>query len=653
MGMIGVPGPPGRGLPGSKGDTGPAGAPGPVGEQGVGIPGPKGDRGTPGLMGSPGLKGEGYPGPQGPPGLPGLPGEMGPEGKGVPGPKGDRGSHGSPGPSGPPGIGLIGEKGALGQPGPAGEAGLPGEGIQGPKGEPGFQGQPGPRGPPGDGHPGEKGDRGNPGERGRKGDRGEFGQPGQTGQVGLPGEKGEAGLSREEVIRIMREICGCGIRCRDSPLELVFVIDSSESVGPENFEVVKDFVNALIDRAAVSREATRVGVVLYSHVDLVVVSLQQNLGRTRQDHVKAAVRKMPYLGEGTFTGSALRTATQLFQVARPNVCKVALVLTDGQADRRDDVKLEDAAAQAHAAGVEVFVIGVVRRNDPLYDDFAAEMNTMASDPDHEHVYLIDDFMTLPTLESKLLSRICEHDDGSLFRPIPNFQFPNGHSPPPGKTDKPTYDSDPYRPDNDLYRPGNVPYRPDNDFYRPDPYRPESEIYRPDKQPQPPVEPERPPFPDRSPPFPDRSPPFPDRSPPFPDDADGNSLDDNEIEIGHSTSLYEEPFDPLPEFTVESPGVKVMSEVIAMVGPQTPTNWHSNLATPPVPTQPPPPPPADGFVQEVGCGQDLDPGPCRQYEVRWYYDPEANSCAQFWYGGCQGNRNRFESEDLCKKACVKT
>lgn len=172
------------------------------------------------------------------------------------------------------------------------------------------------------------------------------------------------------------------------------MIDSSESVGPENFEVVKDFVNALIDRTTVSREATRVGVVLYSHVDLVVVSLQQNLGR--QEDVKAAVRKMPYLGEGTFTGSALRTATELFQVARPGVRKVALVLTDGQADRRDSVKVEDAAAQAHTAGVEVYVIGVVKRNDPLYADFASEMNIMASDPDQEHVYLIDDFMTLPS-----------------------------------------------------------------------------------------------------------------------------------------------------------------------------------------------------------------------------------------------------------------
>uniref|UniRef100_A0A8C7Z298 BPTI/Kunitz inhibitor domain-containing protein n=1 Tax=Oryzias sinensis TaxID=183150 RepID=A0A8C7Z298_9TELE len=55
----------------------------------------------------------------------------------------------------------------------------------------------------------------------------------------------------------------------------------------------------------------------------------------------------------------------------------------------------------------------------------------------------------------------------------------------------------------------------------------------------------------------------------------------------------------------------------------------------------------------GCSQPLDPGPCRFYRVRWYFDPQANSCAQFWYGGCHGNQNNFETEEICRKACVFT
>uniref|UniRef100_A0A3P9MX85 BPTI/Kunitz inhibitor domain-containing protein n=1 Tax=Poecilia reticulata TaxID=8081 RepID=A0A3P9MX85_POERE len=54
----------------------------------------------------------------------------------------------------------------------------------------------------------------------------------------------------------------------------------------------------------------------------------------------------------------------------------------------------------------------------------------------------------------------------------------------------------------------------------------------------------------------------------------------------------------------------------------------------------------------GCSQYLDPGPCRDYMVKWYYDATSNSCAQFWFGGCQGNQNRFDTEKKCRETCVK-
>uniref|UniRef100_A0A8C6TNY8 BPTI/Kunitz inhibitor domain-containing protein n=1 Tax=Neogobius melanostomus TaxID=47308 RepID=A0A8C6TNY8_9GOBI len=54
-----------------------------------------------------------------------------------------------------------------------------------------------------------------------------------------------------------------------------------------------------------------------------------------------------------------------------------------------------------------------------------------------------------------------------------------------------------------------------------------------------------------------------------------------------------------------------------------------------------------------CARPLDPGPCRDYLVRWYYDPIADSCAQFWFGGCGGNGNRFETERSCLQTCVRT
>ncbi|KAF5899097.1 collagen alpha-1(XXVIII) chain-like, partial [Clarias magur] len=415
QGLPGIIGPPGRGMPGSKGDPGPPGVPGLIGETGIGISGPKGERGLPGPVGAQGLKGEGYPGPPGPPGTRGLPGEQGPEGTGFPGPKGDRGFAGPPGPVGPPGMGLLGPKGFVGLPGKPGPPGLPGEGIQGPKGEPGFQGLMGPRGAPGEGFPGQKGDRGFWGQKGHKGDKGGQGEPGQTGPTGIQGQKGEPGLTREEVVKLIKSICGCGVTCRFNPLELVFVIDSSESVGPDNFDIIKDFVSALIDRISVKPNVTHVGIVLYSHLTTVISELSQPLSHT---DVKSAVRRMHYMGEGTYTGSAIHQANQLFLSARPGVQKVAVVITDGQADQRDVVKLEDAVRDAHASNIEMFVIGVVNQSEPFYESFQRELESIASDPDEEHLYVISDFRTLTALENKLVVKLCESSDG-LFAQTPS------------------------------------------------------------------------------------------------------------------------------------------------------------------------------------------------------------------------------------------
>uniref|UniRef100_A0A3Q3ES69 BPTI/Kunitz inhibitor domain-containing protein n=1 Tax=Labrus bergylta TaxID=56723 RepID=A0A3Q3ES69_9LABR len=59
-----------------------------------------------------------------------------------------------------------------------------------------------------------------------------------------------------------------------------------------------------------------------------------------------------------------------------------------------------------------------------------------------------------------------------------------------------------------------------------------------------------------------------------------------------------------------------------------------------------------FSQAESCSHVLDPGPCRDYVVKWYYDATANSCAQFWFGGCKGNSNQFETEKSCRDTCVK-
>lgn len=61
--------------------------------------------------------------------------------------------------------------------------------------------------------------------------------------------------------------------------------------------------------------------------------------------------------------------------------------------------------------------------------------------------------------------------------------------------------------------------------------------------------------------------------------------------------------------------------------------------------------SESRVLDPRCDHILDQGTCRDYNIYWYYDKQANACAQFWYGGCGGNDNRYQTEDECKKTCV--
>uniref|UniRef100_A0A668B022 Collagen alpha-1(XXVIII) chain n=1 Tax=Myripristis murdjan TaxID=586833 RepID=A0A668B022_9TELE len=595
-GLAGLPGLPGEdGAPGQKGEPGLVGQRGPEGAPGIGIQGEKGDqgqRGIRGLHGPPGISGPS--GPKGEPGIPGRLGMPGPSGRAIAGPKGDAGPPGPSGPVGETGHGLPGPKGDRGHSGFPGPAGPKGEGFPGPVVW--FQGVTGPRGPPGEGFPGAKGDRGLQGERGVKGVKGDIGDPGIPGEAGRPGAKGEAGLTREDIIKLIKEICGCGVKCKERPMELVFVIDSSESVGPENFEIIKDFVTRLVDRTTVGRNATRIGLVLYS----LDVHLEFNLARymTKQD-VKQAIRRMPYMGEGTYTGTAIRKATQeAFFSARSGVRKVAIVITDGQTDKREPVKLDIAVREAHAANIEMYALGIVNSSDPTQAEFLRELNLIASDPDSEHMYLIDDFNTLPALESQLVSQFCEDENGALIYNRITNGYGNGNN---GHGNGYRYNgagNNGYgNNDNQNQRNINSHIRGRGDTFT-----------------------------------------LPISADPLPvqveEDDEGEDLD--------FTTRVTGSFLPVREITHSN--VEVASSSSASSASSSSSSATKSCISHTISL-------SESLRLDPRCDLSLDQGTCRDYVIRWYYDRQANACAQFWYGGCGGNDNRYETEDECKKMCV--
>ncbi|XP_053185160.1 collagen alpha-2(VI) chain-like [Scomber japonicus] len=403
IGRIGTPGckgepgdkgpdgyPGNAGEPGGKGNNGEQGHPGRPGRDGppgpIGERGPKGDRGNHGMPGQPGNKGapgrEGLPGPkgdkgrigeygqkggQGPDGRKGEKGDRGPLGiRGQPGEDGFKGSKGNPGlpgprgqagePGGPGGNGTVGN---IGDPGPRGDPGP--NGLKGDKGRQGFS-YPGPRGPTGDkgltgkkgvrggrGECGAKGEPGTPGPKGDKGGPGPFGEPGprgpngDTGPDGGPGGPGDPGLNDCDVMSYIRETCGC-CDCEKhcGALDIIFIIDSSESIGLTNFTLEKNFVINTINRLGsmasdpMSTTGTRVGVVQYSHLGTFETIHIDDPNIDSLSSFKNAVKNLEWIAGGTYTPSALKFAyDNLFKKSRTRAKVSVVVVTDGRYDPND------------------------------------------------------------------------------------------------------------------------------------------------------------------------------------------------------------------------------------------------------------------------------------------------------------------------------
>ena len=53
-----------------------------------------------------------------------------------------------------------------------------------------------------------------------------------------------------------------------------------------------------------------------------------------------------------------------------------------------------------------------------------------------------------------------------------------------------------------------------------------------------------------------------------------------------------------------------------------------------------------------CTGPGDPGNCTTFIYKWRFEPTANECTTFVWGGCGGNdQNRFNSEAECLYYCI--
>ena len=182
----------------------------------------------------------------------------------------------------------------------------------------------------------------------------------------------------------------------------MFILDESGSVGSTNHQLGLEFMESVVGFYDISLDGTRVSVITFSN--------SANVEFNFNDHstlldVHTAIREIRYSGGYTHTALSLDLAAELFNDpsssgARPpsaGIPRVVILITDGRSNVYD---ITQPATDLRTAGVTVYSIGIGNYN-------LNELLFIASDPDSDHVFLLESYTDAAFFTQLLRGTTCD------------------------------------------------------------------------------------------------------------------------------------------------------------------------------------------------------------------------------------------------------
>ncbi|KAI3369739.1 hypothetical protein L3Q82_024405 [Scortum barcoo] len=201
------------------------------------------------------------------------------------------------------------------------------------------------------------------------------------------------------VLTAARPKAGLDQKCKSGPVDLIFLIDSSRSVRPHEFETMRKFMIDILDTLDIGLNATRVGVVQYSSQVRSEFSLKTH---AKLDAMVKGINQIIPLAQGTMTGLAIKYVMNVAFSAeegdRPKVPNVAVIVTDG----RPQDRVAEVAAEAREKGIEIYAVGVARAD-------MTSLRAMASPPFEDHVFLVESFDLIHQFGLQFQDKLCGMD----------------------------------------------------------------------------------------------------------------------------------------------------------------------------------------------------------------------------------------------------
>jgi len=191
-------------------------------------------------------------------------------------------------------------------------------------------------------------------------------------------------------------------------MDLVFVIDSSTSIGSLRFQLIRQFTANIAGLLDIGPQESLAGVIQFSTSFRIEFNLTEHTDRISL--LTALNPKLHYIGGYTNTAGALKLLLDSAQDGRMglrlNHPHIAVVVTDGKSNINEDDTIPNAQ-RVHASNIfqQVYAVGVGN-----FD--AVELNSIASDP--SLVFSTRDFdgTAIELLQQELSRRLCT-DAGSM------------------------------------------------------------------------------------------------------------------------------------------------------------------------------------------------------------------------------------------------
>ena len=182
-------------------------------------------------------------------------------------------------------------------------------------------------------------------------------------------------------------------------MDIIFLVDSSDRIGIENYDKQKSLVISIARSFGISHNTSRAAVIRYSDSASAYFQFEDSSSINKFEraiHRMSLQKGLPRLDKAFDVALA-----DLLPQARRGIPKIAFVVTNGKQNSGEDMKALDAASELlRRAGVKVIALGVGT------EVHLEELKIIVED-EEEHIVTAESYSELILNKENISEKICE------------------------------------------------------------------------------------------------------------------------------------------------------------------------------------------------------------------------------------------------------